>query len=66
MISETKIIETRDKCKLHCEMIENGSPVWIIVTHGLGEHCSRHSHFFKMFSQNFSVCLYDLRGHGNS
>ena len=66
MISETKIIETRDKTKLHCEMIENGSPVWIIVTHGLGEHCRRHSHFFKMFSQHFSVCLYDLRGHGDS
>lgn len=46
--------------------MENGSPVWIIVTHGLGEHCVRHSHFFKNFSQYFNVCLYDLRGHGNS
>ncbi|MCO4755947.1 MAG: lysophospholipase [Bacteriovoracaceae bacterium] len=66
MISETKVVETKDNIKLNCQMIENGSPVWIIVTHGLGEHAARHSHFFKMFSQYFSVCIYDLRGHGNS
>lgn len=66
MISEAKAISTRDNLNLHCEMIENGSPVWIIVTHGLGEHCARHSHFFKVFSQYFNVCLYDLRGHGKS
>ncbi|MEX0798139.1 MAG: alpha/beta fold hydrolase [Bacteriovoracaceae bacterium] len=66
MISETKVIETKDNLKLNCEILENGSPVWIIVTHGLGEHCMRHSHLFRMFSQYFNILLYDLRGHGNS
>ena len=66
MISEEKTIETEDGTKLRAQVVENGSPVWIIVTHGLGEHGSRHSHFFKHFSQYFNICLYDLRGHGSS
>lgn len=66
MISEVKIIKTRDNLDLSAQVMENGSPVWIIVTHGLGEHCARHSHLFKVFSQYFNICLYDLRGHGNS
>ncbi len=66
MISESKTIESQDGTKLRAQIVENGSPVWIIVTHGLGEHCERHSHFFKRFSQYFNICLYDLRGHGHS
>lgn len=66
MISEAKTVKTKDNLNLNCQVMENGSPVWIIVTHGLGEHASRHSHFFKTFSQYFNICLYDLRGHGNS
>lgn len=66
MISEERTILTKDNLKLNCRMVENGSPVWIVVTHGLGEHSGRHSHLFKLFSQYFNVCIYDLRGHGNS
>lgn len=66
MITEVKQIHTADGEKLHCSIIENGSPVWIIVTHGLGEHGSRHDYFFKQFSQYFNICIYDLRGHGLS
>lgn len=66
MISEVKQINTSDGEQLHCSIIENGSPVWIIVTHGLGEHGKRHDYFFKMFSQYFNICIYDLRGHGMS
>lgn len=66
MISEPRQIATRDGLKLNSYLLENGSPVWIIVTHGLGEHALRHSHLFKLFSQYFSLCLYDLRGHGKS
>lgn len=66
MISEIKTVKTKDNINLNCRVMENGSPVWIIVTHGLGEHCLRHSHFFRAFSQYFNICLYDLRGHGNS
>lgn len=66
MITETKQIHTQDGEKLQCSIAENGSPVWIIVTHGLGEHGNRHSYFNKHFAQYFNVCTWDLRGHGLS
>jgi len=66
MIAEEKMIESFDGCKLNCQILENGSPVWIIVTHGVGEHGRRHEHLDKMFSQYFNICTYDLRGHGKS
>ena len=66
MIHEEKIIESFDKTKLNVQLHENGSPVWIILTHGLGEHGRRHEHLLKLFSQYFNVCTYDLRGHGKS
>lgn len=66
MISEVKQIQTRDDKKLHCHVVENGSPYWLIVTHGLGEHALRHNYFFEMFSQYFNILIYDLRGHGLS
>lgn len=66
MISEVKQVHTADGEKLHCSIIENGSPVWIVVTHGLGEHGRRHDYFQKYFSQYFNICIWDLRGHGLS
>ena len=66
MICETKKIKISTGEYLNCKIWENGSPVWIIVTHGLGEHCERHQYFLKLFSQYFNICLYDLRGHGKS
>ena len=66
MIVETKIIEMRDGVKLHADILENGSPVWLIVTHGLGEHAARHKYMYTLFSHYFNICIYDLRGHGRS
>ncbi len=66
MISEVKKINLRDGESLHLDVVENGSPVWIIVSHGLGEHCERHKYMHHLFSQHFNICLYDLRGHGKS
>lgn len=66
MITEVKQIHTRDDIKLQCHIAENGSPMWIVVTHGLGEHGNRHKYFFDLFSQYFNILIYDLRGHGNS
>lgn len=66
MITEEKWVKTFDELKLNCKIHENGSPVWIIVTHGLGEHGDRHSHLNELFSQYFNICTYDLRGHGKS
>lgn len=66
MISEVRNISLRDGETLHAQVIENGSPVWLVVTHGLGEHGGRHQHFFELYSQYFNILIYDLRGHGKS
>ena len=66
MISETRKINLRDGEVLHLDLVETGSPVWIVVSHGLGEHCERHQYLHTLFSQYFNICLYDLRGHGHS
>lgn len=66
MIPEVKKIKINNDISLHANIIENGSPVWIIVTHGLGEYGQRHSYMYKLFSQYFNICTYDLRGHGLS
>ncbi len=66
MISEVKKINLRDGEVLHLDIVENGSPVWLIVTHGLGEHGERHQYMHHLFSQYFNICIYDLRGHGKS
>src|SRR5690606_19407030 len=59
-------IPLRDGETIHAQVIENGAPVWLVVTHGLGEHGGRHKHLFEMYSQYFNVLIYDLRGHGES
>ena len=66
MISEAKKIPLRDNILLHAEVVENGSPFWLIVTHGLGEHSGRHKYMYSLFSHYFNICIYDLRGHGKS
>ncbi len=66
MISELKAIEMRDGVKIQADIVENGSPVWLVVTHGLGEHAGRHKYMNTLFSHYFNICIYDLRGHGRS
>lgn len=66
MISEQKTIPLKDGVNLHADIAENGTQIWIIVTHGLGEHSGRHHYIHKFFSQYFNICFYDLRGHGKS
>ncbi len=66
MISEKKSLKLRDGINLHLEIMESGSPYWLVITHGLGEHCERHSYMYEMFAHYFNICLYDLRGHGKS
>ncbi len=66
MIAEKEKIETFDGLKLEASIVENGSPVWLVITHGLGEHSDRHSYMDRNFLQYFNICRYDLRGHGNS
>lgn len=66
MINEHKFLTLRDGVEIHTRIREVGSPVWLIVTHGIGEHLERHNYLLDMFSHDFNVFQYDLRGHGRS
>ncbi|MFZ4712181.1 MAG: alpha/beta fold hydrolase [Bacteriovoracaceae bacterium] len=63
MLPEKKKIEIRG-AEFNCLVHEKGSPVWIVATHGLGEHLGRHSYLPKLFGDYFNIFQYDLRGHG--
>ncbi|RLF63575.1 MAG: alpha/beta hydrolase, partial [Thermoplasmata archaeon] len=40
---------------------------WIILVHGLGEHCGRYKQLIKMFNdEGFAVYTFDWPGHGKS
>ena len=66
MNNEYRDVVSYDGTVLKCLVRENGSSKWLIVTHGLGEHGGRHEYMLKLFSQNFNIAIYDLRGHGRS
>lgn len=66
MNNEYRDIISFDGTPLKCLIRETGSSKWLIITHGLGEHLGRHEFFLKLFSQNFNIAIYDLRGHGRS
>lgn len=66
MFSENKFIKMRDGVELSVRIKESGSPVWIIATHGIGEHLGRHDYLIDLFGHDFNVFQYDLRGHGKS
>ena len=66
MFSDYKFLKMRDGIELSVNIKETGSPVWIIVTHGIGEHMERHKYMTDLFGQDFNVFRYDLRGHGRS
>jgi len=66
MNNEYRDIISFDGTVLKCLIRETGSSQWLIVTHGLGEHSLRHEFILKLFSQNYNIAIYDLRGHGRS
>jgi acylglycerol lipase len=66
MNNEYRDIISFDGIPLKCLIRETGSSQWLIVTHGLGEHSGRHEYILKLFSQNFNIAIYDVRGHGKS
>lgn len=66
MNNEYRDIISFDGTLLKCLIRETGSSKWLIVTHGLGEHSGRHEFILKLFSQNYNIAIYDLRGHGKS
>lgn len=66
MHHESKEIIAEDGTSIKVYIKESGCPKWLIVTHGLGEHALRHQYLFKLFTQEFNIVMYDLRGHGQS
>lgn len=47
----------------------SGKPIkgWVIIVHGLGEHCGRHNRLMEMLTEKgFSVIAFDWPGHGKS
>lgn len=66
MIQEHKFLRMHDGIELHARIQETGSPVWLIKTHGIGEHLGRHNYIPELFGKDFNIFQYDLRGHGRS
>jgi alpha-beta hydrolase superfamily lysophospholipase len=66
MYSEHKTLKMRDGVELAVKIKESGSAVWIVGTHGIGEHSGRHKYLIDLFGQDFNIFQYDLRGHGES
>jgi alpha-beta hydrolase superfamily lysophospholipase len=66
MNNEFRDVISFDGTSLKCLIRETGSPKWLIVTHGLGEHGGRHEYILKLFAQSFNIAIYDVRGHGRS
>ncbi len=66
MFMDKKFLKMRDGAELYVQIKESGSPVWIIATHGIGEHMDRHKYIPELFGHDFNIFQYDLRGHGRS
>lgn len=66
MFMDKKFLKMRDGTELYTQIKESGSPVWIIATHGVGEHMDRHKYIPELFGHDFNIFQYDLRGHGRS
>lgn len=66
MFMEKKFLKMRDGTELYIKVKESASSVWIVATHGIGEHMERHNYIPEMFGHDFNILQYDLRGHGRS
>jgi alpha-beta hydrolase superfamily lysophospholipase len=66
MFMDHKFLKMKDGTELSVQIKEMGSPVWIIATHGIGEHLGRHKYIPELFGHDFNIFQYDLRGHGRS
>jgi acylglycerol lipase len=66
MFMDKKFLKMRDGTELYVQIKETGSPVWIVATHGVGEHMERHKYIPELFGHDFNIFQYDLRGHGRS
>ncbi|MBI2520606.1 MAG: alpha/beta fold hydrolase [Bdellovibrio sp.] len=63
---DIRAIKMRDGVEISCKIKEMGGPIWLVATHGIGEHLERHQYLSDIFGQYFNIFRYDLRGHGRS
>ncbi|MCK5072730.1 MAG: alpha/beta fold hydrolase [Bacteriovoracaceae bacterium] len=63
-----KLLKLRDSKELKTRVTTSAGEnrPWIIITHGVGEHLSRHDYFLELFGKDYNIFQYDLRGHGQS
>lgn len=66
MIADNKIVTMNDGTKIYAEITERDKDVWLIATHGIGEHLGRHKYLVDLFADKYNIFQYDLRGHGKS
>jgi len=60
-------LDLEDGVELFYQFYKNSDDFpWLVVTHGVGEHCRRYHFLQELFSDKFNILLYDLRGHGTS
>jgi alpha-beta hydrolase superfamily lysophospholipase len=60
--------KTHDHHRLFYQKIvpEKKSRAVLVCVHGVNEHSGRYGHFIEAFSQDFTLYLFDHRGHGRS
>lgn len=62
-----EFITTQDGTRLYWEAhLSSGAKASVIIVHGLNEHCGRYGHVIDSLREDYSVFLYDQRGHGRS
>lgn len=59
-------VPMKDGLNLFGKVHDAQKDIWIIHTHGIGEHCDRHLYIPELFGETHNIFQYDLRGHGRS
>ena len=52
MFMDKKFLKMKDGTEIFVSIKESGSPVWIIATHGVGEHMERHKYIPELFGHD--------------
>jgi lysophospholipase len=66
-LREASYFKTRDNLRLYYERhVPKKSRAVLVFHHGLNEHSGRYAHVVERFGADFSVYVFDSRGHGRS
>ncbi len=61
-----KFVDLPSGFKVFTRYKEANHPEWLVVTHGIAEHCGRYRFIFEELSHKYNIFTYDLRSHGRS